>query len=81
MCAEALVRPAMKIKTEEESMIEFYQTRMGKTFYDHTMPTIAKELQRLNGLLERVAMAMEKQNAGQGAGEQQPNQEVDDGKA
>ena len=62
-------------------MIEFYQTRMGKTFYDHTMPTIAKELGRLNGLLERIATAMEKQNACQSAGEQQSNQEVDDGKA
>ena len=62
-------------------MTEFYQTAMGRTFYDHTLPTIAKELQRLNGLLERIAVAMEKQNASQGAGEQQPNQEVDDGKA
>ena len=43
-------------------MIEFYQTRMGKTFYDHTMPTIAKELARLNGLLERIAVALENQN-------------------
>ena len=40
-------------------MIDFYQTRMGKTFYDHTMPTIAKELARLNGLLERIANALE----------------------
>jgi len=40
-------------------MTEFYQTRMGKTFYDHTMPTIAKELARLNGLLERIATALE----------------------
>ncbi len=71
----------MKIKTEEEYMIDFYQTRMGKTFYDHTMPTIAKELQRLNGLLERIATAMEKQNPDQGEGQNQGNQEVDDGKA
>ena len=62
-------------------MIEFYQTRMGKTFYDHTMPTIAKELARLNGLLERIAVAMEKQDAGQSEGQDQSNQEVNDGKA
>jgi len=40
-------------------MTEFYQTRMGHTFYDHTMPTIAKELERLNALLERIAAALE----------------------
>jgi len=32
---------------------------MGRTFYDHTMPTIARELVRLNGLLERIATALE----------------------
>ena len=41
-------------------MTEFYQTRMGHTFYEHTMPTIAKELQRLNAVLERIAAALEK---------------------
>ena len=40
-------------------MIDFYQTRMGRTFYDHTMPTIAKELARLNDQLERIATALE----------------------
>ena len=62
-------------------MIEFFQTRMGKTFFDHTMPTIAGELGRLNGLLERIAKAMENQNAGHDAAKQQLNQGVDDGKA
>jgi len=40
-------------------MTEFFQTAMGRTFYDHTMPTIAKELALLNGLLERIATALE----------------------
>jgi len=62
-------------------MTEFYQTRMGHTFYEHTMPTIARELARLNTALERIAEAMEKQHTSQSAGEQQRNQEVDDGKA
>lgn len=62
-------------------MPEFFQTAMGRTFYDHTLPTIAKELGRLNGLLERIATAMEKQNPGQSEGQDQSNQEVDDGKA
>ncbi len=43
-------------------MPEFFQTRMGQTFYDRTMPTIARELARLNGLLERIAAALENQN-------------------
>jgi hypothetical protein len=62
-------------------MTEFYQTRMGHTFYEHTMPTIARELERLNTVLERIAAAMEKQNAGQDAGQENTNQEVNDAKA
>ena len=46
-------------------MIDFYQTRMGRTFYDHTMPTIAKELARLNDQLERIATALETKNTNQ----------------
>ena len=62
-------------------MPDFFLTAMGRTFYDHTLPTIARELARLNAALERIAAAMEKQSASQGAGEQLHNQEVDDGKA
>jgi len=40
-------------------MTKFFQTAMGRTFYDHTMPTIAKELARLNDQLERIATALE----------------------
>ncbi|HPQ70623.1 MAG TPA: hypothetical protein PKW95_15975 [bacterium] len=43
-------------------MPEFFQTAMGRTFYDHTLPTIARELARLNAALERIAAALEKQN-------------------
>ena len=43
-------------------MPEFFQTAMGRTFYDHTMPTIARELARLNAALERIAAALENQN-------------------
>ena len=42
-------------------MTEFFQTAMGRTFYDHTLPTIAKELARLNDQLERIAVALETQ--------------------
>ena len=60
MRSEALIRGVKNgHHHKEERMIEFYQTRMGKTFFDHTMPTIAKELARLNDLLERIAAALE----------------------
>ena len=31
----------------------FFQTRMGRTYYEHTMPELVKQLERLNNLLER----------------------------
>ena len=40
-------------------MTEIFRTAMGRTFYDHTLPTIAKELARLNDQLERIAAALE----------------------
>ena len=50
-------------------MVEFFMTAMGRTFYEHTMPAIARELARLNGLLERVARALEtREAAGEGRG-------------
>ncbi len=33
----------------------FYQTRMGRDFFDRTMPELVKQLERLNDLLERLA--------------------------
>ena len=32
----------------------FYQTRMGRDFYDRTMPELVKQLTRLNEVLERL---------------------------
>jgi len=56
-------------------MPEFFQTAMGRTFYDHTMPTIAKELARLNGLLERIAIAVESKTT---ENEETVNAEIED---
>ena len=56
-------------------MPEFFQTAMGRTFYDHTMPTIAKELARLNGLLERIATALETKTT---ENEETANAEIED---
>lgn len=32
----------------------FFRTRMGMRFYEHTMPELVKQLERLNELLERL---------------------------
>ena len=37
------------------SEIPFYSTRMGRTFYEHTMSELVRQLSRLNDLLERLA--------------------------
>ena len=34
--------------------VQFFQTRMGKVFYEATMPNLVKQLERLNELLERL---------------------------
>ena len=38
----------------------FYMTRMGRTYYEHTLPQLVRELVALNANLERVANALQK---------------------
>ena len=45
-------------------MTEFFQTRMGREFYDSTMPQIAQQLARLNDLLERLVTLLERREEG-----------------
>ena len=33
---------------------QFFQTRMGKQFYESTMPRLVEQLERLNDLLARI---------------------------
>jgi hypothetical protein len=33
---------------------EFYETRMGRRFYEHTVPELVRQLDRLNANLERI---------------------------
>ena len=40
---------------------KFFQTRMGQHFYEHTVPELVRELERLNELLERLVAAQELQ--------------------
>ncbi len=40
--------------------VEFFQTRMGQRFYEHTAPELVRQLERLNELLERLAAARQR---------------------
>lgn len=42
---------------------DFFRTRMGQTFYEATMPSLVRELGRLNQNLERLVAIAEKQAA------------------
>ena len=42
-------------------MSEFFKTRMGQRFYEHTMPELVKQLQRLNELLEQLLRKTQRQ--------------------
>ena len=39
--------------------VPFHQTRMGRDFYDRTVPELVRQLTRLNELLERVVAALD----------------------
>lgn len=39
---------------------DFFRTRMGHTFYEATMPSLVRELARLNDNLERLAKLLER---------------------
>ena len=39
------------------SQIPFHNTRMGHTFFEHTMPELVRQITRLNDLLEQIAAA------------------------
>jgi hypothetical protein len=36
------------------SDVPFHMTKMGRQFYDHTMPELVRQLERLNELLNRL---------------------------
>ena len=40
--------------------VEFFQTRIGRQFYEGTMPDLVNQLARLNRLLERLVAAHER---------------------
>ncbi len=40
---------------------KFFQARMGQRFYEHTVPELVRQIERLNELLERLVAAQELQ--------------------
>ena len=42
------------------SEIQFFQTRMGKTYYENTLPNLIREIHRLNDMLALNLEMMEK---------------------
>ena len=42
------------------SEVQFFQTKMGRQFYDVTMPNLVREIHRLNDMLALAVELMEK---------------------
>ena len=39
--------------------VEFFQTRMGRQFYEQTVPDLVRQIENLNELLERLVASQE----------------------
>ena len=44
------------------SGIQFHETRMGRTFIEHTVPELVRHIARLNDLLERLVDRLPEQS-------------------
>lgn len=53
-------------------MSEFFRTQMGHRFYESTMPSLVRELARLNANLERLLAVVEREPEIPDAGEPTP---------
>ena len=40
--------------------VEFFQTRMGRQFYEYTMPELVRQIAKLNELLEQLVATQER---------------------
>ena len=43
--------------------VQFFQTRMGRQFYEHSVPEFVGQLERLNRLLERLVVVQRQDNS------------------
>jgi len=53
-------------------MSEFFRTQMGHRFYESTMPSLVRELARLNANLERLLAVVERETEKADEGEATP---------
>lgn len=53
-------------------MSEFFRTQMGHRFYESTMPSLVRELARLNDNLERLLAVVEREATKPAGGEPTP---------
>ena len=40
--------------------VPFYRTKMGHRFYEHTVPELVRQLERLNELLAQISAGLER---------------------
>lgn len=57
--------------------VQFFQTRMGRQFYEVTLPTLTAEIRRLNDLLALGLEMLEKQAAAPAPAAQRPQDRQD----
>lgn len=53
-------------------MSEFFRTQMGHRFYESTVPSLVRELGRLNQNLERILAVLERGSASHADGDPEP---------
>jgi hypothetical protein len=53
-------------------MSEFFRTQMGHRFYESTMPSLVRELARLNANLERLLAVVERESENPDEGDPAP---------
>ena len=54
---------------------QFFQTRMGKTYYDVTLPNLVREIHRLNDLLALAVELMETRPQRKDSDDDRPGQD------
>lgn len=57
------------------SDVQFFQTRMGKTYYEVTLPNLVREIHRLNDLIALAVEMAEKDHKSKGERDDRPSQD------
>ena len=57
------------------SDVQFFQTKMGRTYYEATLPNLVREIHRLNDLLALAVELIEKRTANEDEKRDRPGQD------